>query len=118
MNRLRITFLLCLSGLTLIGASLSTLIKQPSNALTILVFHAVFTWAAFEWSVLDLRPENFLRNYLISIVLKITVGCSFIAILVVVFKESAQMNGLLFISGYLLYTALEVIFLLMARSKV
>lgn len=118
MNRLRITFLLCLFGLTLMGASLSTLITQPSNALAILIFHALSTWAAFEWSMLDLRPENFLRNYLASIVLKMTVGCSFVAILLVLFKESAQTNGLLFIFGYLLYTALEVIFLLAARSKV
>jgi predicted membrane channel-forming protein YqfA (hemolysin III family) len=116
MNKLRISFLLSLFGLSLVCVGLAELVAQPSNDISIILFFTISTWAVFEWVLIDIRPDSFMRNYLLSIVLKITLGCSFIAILLVAFKEKSVLNTLLFVVGYVLYTALEIFFLLKARK--
>ncbi len=118
MNKLRIKFFLSLFGISSVLAGFAQLLTQPSNVLAIILFLSISTLAVFEWVMMDARPDNFMRNYLMSIVLKITLGCTFIAILLLAFKASAALNTLLFVAGYVIYTALEIFFLLKARKEV
>jgi vacuolar-type H+-ATPase subunit I/STV1 len=57
------------------------------------------------------RPEDFIKNYMLTIVLKLLAGGIFISILIYMDKPGANANAILFMTAYLLFTGLEVGFL-------
>ncbi len=62
-------------------------------------------------------PEKFTRFYLLSITLKIVLACIFVISFVLVDRPGADFNSLLFLIGYVLFTAAEVISLLVANDS-
>lgn len=63
------------------------------------------------------NPEKFTRVYLMSITIKILVACIFVISFVLVDRPGADFNALLFLIGYVMFTAAEVISLLVANDS-
>jgi hypothetical protein len=57
------------------------------------------------------EKENFIRNYLLTIVIKLLAGGIFIAAIIYVDMDNAETNAITFMAAYLLFTILEVGFL-------
>ena len=83
---------------------------QPSFLVLIIAVLAVATWIVYL-SILKTKPEDFIKNYLLTIVVKIIVGGVFIFVLIFLDKDGAEENAILFMVSYLIFTALEVVFL-------
>jgi hypothetical protein len=62
------------------------------------------------------EPERFTQLYLLSIVVKITLSAAFAVLFLKLAPEGTMANTVFFLVAYLLYTGLEVIFLLL-KSK-
>ncbi|GHM99762.1 hypothetical protein WSM22_12520 [Cytophagales bacterium WSM2-2] len=82
----------------------------PSFLVLILGSLAVATWLVYYF-VLKTKPENFIKNYLLTVVLKLIVGGIFIFILLFRDPAGANDNAILFMGAYLMLTVLEVGFL-------
>jgi|GEM_PF-3430236 len=61
--------------------------------------------------------ENFVKNYMLTIFLKLVVGGGFIFVLILLDRHAAQANAVTFMSAYFLFTALEVGFLYQKFNK-
>jgi hypothetical protein len=61
-------------------------------------------------------PEKFTRLYLLSITVKILVACVFVITFVMSDRPGADYNALFFLVGYVIFTAAEVIFLLLKAA--
>lgn len=83
---------------------------QPSFLILILTVLALATWVVYFF-ILKTKPADFVRNYVLTIVLKLLVGGVFISILLYIDKPAADANAILFMTAYLLFTGLEVGFL-------
>ena len=55
--------------------------------------------------------ENFIRNYLLTIVVKLLAGGIFIFAIIYIDLDGAESNAITFMAAYLLLTVLEVGFL-------
>jgi len=60
--------------------------------------------------------ESFTSVYLASITAKLLLSCAFIIIIIIVDRPHADYNALFFLIGYVLFTAVEVIFLLLKKK--
>ncbi|MBS1951929.1 MAG: hypothetical protein OJF59_001366 [Cytophagales bacterium] len=84
-----------------------------SNPFTfpILISIAAATWGIYFFMTRT-SSENLVKNYLLSIVLKLLAGGIFILAIIFIDKPHAEANAIFFMVAYLLFTGLEVGFLL------
>jgi len=59
--------------------------------------------------------QNLIPAYLLSITVKILLSCVFVIVLIVNDRPSANHNIVFFLIGYVIFTAVEVIFLLLKK---
>lgn len=60
--------------------------------------------------------ENFTTVYLLSITIKIFLSCAFVIAIILADKEKANYNIVFFLVAYVIFTAIEVIFLLLKKK--
>jgi len=99
--------------------ALEWLAAMPSYTLlivTILFFITTLVYNYIERFAAQ-GPEAVTRFYLLSIVLKLIAGCSLISVLAINDQENAFGNTLLFLVSYILFTGVEVVFLLRLRKE-
>src|ERR1043165_8809993 len=110
MNRNLLIFSLCLVVLTL-GVGYGTLqFASPSFLKLILGALAITSWLVY-FLMEKGDKENFIRNYLLTIVVKLLAGGIFICAIIYVDLDNAEPNAITFMAAYLLFTVLEVGFL-------
>ena len=110
MNRNLFLFSVCWA-LLLVGLGwVAQLIAISSFTFVILGSVAVATWAIY-FLMMKTDAENRVKNYLLSIVLKLLAGGIFISVLIVLDKPHADTNAIFFMITYFLFTTLEVAFL-------
>jgi len=110
MNKNLLIFSLCLVGLTL-GVGYGTLqFASPSYLRSILGALAITTWLVYFLMERG-DKENFIRNYLLTIVVKLLAGGIFIAAIIFADMDNAESNAITFMAAYFLFTVLEVGFL-------
>ncbi|HEY5824708.1 MAG TPA: hypothetical protein VIT44_10095 [Cyclobacteriaceae bacterium] len=92
--------------------------KPPSYTLVIILFLFFITSLIYRYifRFASHGPETVTRFYLLSIVLKLLGGCSFIAAIMVMDKEGTPGNVVLFLLGYIIFTIAEVVFLMRLKS--
>lgn len=110
MNKGLLTFTAILAILTALIGVVTTQVASPSFLTLILSSLAVATWLVFFF-MQRTNQENFIKNYLLTIVLKLIAGGIFIFVLIYADEPSAEANALLFMVAYFLLTSLEVGFL-------
>jgi hypothetical protein len=80
----------------------------------IIAFLTIVTGATYF--VVRKKPaENFTSVYLGSITVKLLLSCAFIIILILTDRPHANYNSLFFLVAYVLFTAAEVIFLVLKK---
>lgn len=109
-------FSVCLIILTLVIGFGTSRFSSPSFLNLILISLSAATWLVYFF-IEKTATENFIKNYLLTIVLKLLVGGIFISILIYLDLEGAESNALLFMISYLLLTGLEVGFLFRKFGK-
>ena len=110
MNKGLLIFTVALLLLTATTGAVTLQFTHPSFLLLILSSLAATTWLVFFF-MQRTKHEDFIKNYLLTIVLKLLVGGIFIFILIYADEPGAEANALLFMVAYFLLTALEVGFL-------
>ena len=89
--------------------SFSILIIDALALVTLVLF-------AFLQDVQKSNPQKFLQRYLLSITVKMVVGCALILALIFIDRESAMANALIFIASYFSFTTIEIFFLLKGKT--
>jgi hypothetical protein len=89
----------------------SGIFRTPSYAAQIVLYVAASTGLIYYLVQRRDGALFFTQSYLLSIVVKILMGCAFILIVLYVDPTEASANATLFIVCYLLFTTVEVIFL-------
>jgi len=110
MNKDLVVFTGALVLLSVITGLATPQLANPSFLILILTVLASATWLAYFF-MRRARREDFVRNYMLTIVLKLLAGGIFISILIYADKPGAHANVILFMTAYLLFTGLEVGFL-------
>jgi hypothetical protein len=103
-------FTLTLPGLATVIGVVADRFGHPSFLLPILIGLTVATWLVFYY-VQKIRREDFVRNYLLTIVVKLLTGGMFIFTLLYLDRDGAEVNAIFFMTTYFLLTGLEVVFL-------
>jgi len=110
MNKDLVVFTGVLVLLTIATGLVTVQFANPSFLVLILTVLAMVTWLVYFF-IQRTNREDFIRNYLITIVLKLLLGGIFIFILLYIDKPGSDTNAILFMAAYLLFTGLEVGFL-------
>ncbi len=110
MNRNTVVFTATLLAMAVAAGWVSRQLADPSFLVLILSALAVATWLVY-WFIQKTRPGDFIKNYLLTIVLKLLAGGIFIFILLYADRPGADANAILFMAAYFLFTGLEVGFL-------
>src|SRR5712675_141297 len=110
MNKDLMVFTGALVLLTIATGVASLQFANPSFLILILTVLAVATWLVYFF-IQRTNREDFIKNYLLTIVLKLLVGGVFIFSLLYIDKPGSDANGILFMAAYVLFTGLEVGFL-------
>ena len=110
MNKDLVVFTVVLALLTVATGFVTIQFAYPSFLILILTVLAFATWLVYYF-IQKASRENFIRNYLLTIVLKLLSGGTFILILFHIDKLGADTNAMFFMTAYLLFTGLEVGFL-------
>ncbi|HZY80115.1 MAG TPA: hypothetical protein VFE50_11370 [Cyclobacteriaceae bacterium] len=87
---------------------------MPSWGIPIIIFLVVTTGLAYL-ALRKLEGEKLTRAYLLSITLKIFASCAFVITFILVDREGANSNAVFFLVGYVIFTTVEVIFLLLKK---
>ena len=90
----------------------------PSFSIEIVSVLALLTLALFYY-LLKIQKSNsqkFVQSYMLSITVKMLVGCVMILVIIFMDRESAIANSLLFILSYFLFTGVEIFFLWKGRT--
>jgi hypothetical protein len=85
-------------------------LSKPSFFVLILTVLTGSTWLVYFF-MHKAKREDFIKNYLLTIVLKLLGGGIFILVLLRFDRAGAGANALLFMAAYFLFTGLEVGFL-------
>lgn len=117
MNRNLAVFTILLLLLSAVLTWAAKMWLEVSFLLSILVFLFASTWLVFAWMARKNQPEDFVKNYLLSIVLKLLAGGIFIAVIIFSDKVFADSNALFFMVSYLMFTGAEVAFLFKIRNQ-
>jgi hypothetical protein len=96
--------------LSVITGFVATRLGNPSFLILILVVLTLATWLVYVF-IQRTNQDNFVRNYLLTIVLKLLAGGIFIFVLFYLDQPGSNANAILFMTAYLLFTGLEVGFL-------
>lgn len=110
MNKHQRVFTGALLMLAVITGLVALQLANPSFLSLILTVLTLATWLVYFF-MQRTRREDFIKNYMLTIVLKLLAGGIFISILIYVDKPGANANAILFMTAYLLFTGLEVGFL-------
>lgn len=89
--------------------------EKASWSVEIIVFLAIITTASY----LILRkksPEDLTQGYLLSIALKVLLSGGFVIWFILDDRDAANFNTTFFLAGYVIFTAAEVIFLLLKKT--
>jgi hypothetical protein len=87
----------------------------PSWDIGIVTFLAITTVAIYLFLYRKNDPEKFTQIYLLSITVKLLVSCVFVIIFIVTDRAGADFNAVFFMAGYVIFTTLEVVFLLLKK---
>jgi hypothetical protein len=92
--------------------------KAPSYLLEVLLFLSTSTVIVFYFlqKTKTTEPLDFVKNFLLSVILKILLGALFIFILMRLDSASAYANALFFMISYLLFTGYEVAVLMKRKN--
>lgn len=90
----------------------------PSFSVEIITVLALLTLALFGYlqRTQKSNPQKFIQSYLLSITVKMVVGCVLILVIIFMDREGAITNALLFILSYFSLTGIEIFFLLKGRA--
>jgi hypothetical protein len=110
MNKNLTGFAFCLIALSLLSSWAITQYAAPSFLFLITTVLAAATFLAYFF-MLRTPPEDFVKNYLLTIVIKLLAGGVFIGAIIFADIERAETNAITFMAVYLLFTGLEVAFL-------
>jgi predicted neutral ceramidase superfamily lipid hydrolase len=110
MNKDLVAFTGTLVLLTIVTGLVTVQFANPSFLILILIVLAATTWLVYFF-IQRANREDFIKNYLLTIVLKLLAGGVFIFALLYIDKRGADSNAILFMAAYLLFTGLEVVFL-------
>ncbi len=93
--------------------------SAPSFSIEIVSTLTFLTLALYYYlqKVQRSNPEKFIQSYMLSITVKMVVGCTLILILIFMDRVGAIANALLFILSYFSLTAIEIFFLLKGRTR-
>ncbi len=89
----------------------------PSYAIEIILLLAITTSLIFFFlrRIKMGNPQKFIQSYLLSITVKMILGCLLILIIIFMDREGAFGNALLFILYYFSLTGIEIFFLLKVK---
>jgi hypothetical protein len=110
MNKDLVVFTGALVILSVITGLVTLQLANPSFLILILTVLAMATWLVYFF-IQRARREDFVKNYMLTIVLKLLGGGIFISVLLYADRPGADANAVLFMTAYLLFTGLEVGFL-------
>lgn len=90
----------------------------PSFSVEIVSVLALLTMVLFAYlqKIQKANPQKFIQSYLLSITVKMVVGCVLILVIIFMDREGAIANALLFILSYFSLTGIEIFFLLKGRA--
>jgi len=112
-----IAFLLALVAISaaLLFGLAPILPQTPSWATAIVIFLALTTGLVYFF-LRKTEGEKLTRVYLLSISAKILLSGAFVIIFVLKDQQGADYNAVFFLAGYVIFTAAEVIFLLLGTG--
>jgi hypothetical protein len=110
MNKSLLIFTVTLVALTAAIGMGAWYLAQPSFLVLMLSSLSTATWIVFFF-MQKTRSEDFIKNYLLTIVLKLLGGGIFVSILIYADQSGEEANAILFMVSYFLLTGLEVGFL-------
>jgi hypothetical protein len=110
MNKNLAGFAFCLIALSMLSSWVITKYSAPSFLFLIVTSLAAATFLAYFF-MLRTTSEDFVKNYLLTIVIKLLAGGLFIGAIIFADIEHAETNAVAFMVVYLLFTGLEVAFL-------
>jgi hypothetical protein len=87
----------------------------PTWDLWIVVYLAITTAAVYLFLYRRNDPEKFTQIYLLSITVKILLSCGFVLTFILTDPAGDNFNAIFFMIGYVIFTALEVVFLLLKK---
>lgn len=92
--------------------------EVPTYSIEITSILAILTVIIFFFlaNIQKESPQKFVQSYMLSITLKMLIGCALILILIFVDREGAIPNAMLFILSYFLFTGVEIFFLWKGNS--
>ena len=92
---------------------------SPSYGVEIISALALITTAVFYLlqRIQKADPVKFVESYLLSVVFKMGVGCAIILTVILIDRQGAMANALLFIVTYFSMTGLEIFFLLTEKRR-
>ena len=108
---------LALAGLTILGAHLSWINSLPSFFYQIILFLLFATFVIFRYLYRLEKPDFFVRLYLLTMVVKFIAYGAFNLIVILEDRSGAPANVVFFMIVYLLFTALEIVFLYRKISR-
>lgn len=110
MNKNLAGFAFSLIALSILASWTITQYAIPSFLFLIVTVLAAATFLAYFF-MLRTGSENFVKNYLLTIVVKLLAGGIFIGAIIFADIDGAETNAVTFMVVYLLFTGLEVAFL-------
>jgi len=110
MNRRLVVFSAVLLALAFGLILLGRYVIHPGFLIPIVVVLAALTWLVVAF-IFKTKSKDLVRNYLLTIVLKLLAGGIFIFVLLFADPAGANANALFFMTCYLLFTTFEVGFL-------
>ena len=116
MNKNLAVFAICLIALSALIGWVAIKYSNPSFLYLIISAIAAATFLVYFF-IERTSSENFIKNYLLTIVIKLLAGGIFIAAIIFMDVDSAEANAITFMAAYLLFTGLEVGFLFRRFSK-
>jgi hypothetical protein len=92
--------------------------SAPSFSIEIVLVLALLTLVLFFnlQNIQKANPQKFIQSYILSITLKMAVGCALILAIIFINQESSMSNALLFLSTYFIFTGIEIFFLWKGRT--
>ena len=92
----------------------------PSFSVEIVSTLALLTLALFYYlqKIQKSDTQKFIQSYMLSITVKMLVGCALILVIIFMDREGAIANALLFILSYFSLTGVEIIFLMRPPNQI
>jgi len=110
MNKNLAAFAFCIIAFSVLFSWGVVRYAAPSFLFLIVTILAAATFLAYFF-MLRTPTENFVKNYLLTIVVKLLAGGLFVGAIIFADIEGAETNAVTFMVAYLLFTGLEVAFL-------